>query len=323
MIAAPVADVSGKRWKIIRGIIYGLGAFECAALLFLMALYASGPGTASGSGGPEMALFFFDILPLAALAIALATFRFVRWRGAKATAALVIVAPAIGFAYWGADELSYRATKRDYALGRDYFTSPAAQALAGAVVAGDEATVTLTARTVDVNQAGELDQTFIGLALTRSTIDLAIVEALLDAGADPNQKKGWPLSVAISRRNAELATMLLDRGADPSRPDGMDTPVFFGALDQPDMLALLLTRGARVDAVDVRGWTAVMRATWDARWPSVRLLLAAGADLAHVAPDGAGIDRAIAFVRYRADVEGKSIPPELVALEARIRDGSP
>ena len=303
---------------MFRKAIYGLAAIEIGALLVLSAVYLVSPKPGSGSGGPEMGFFFFELVPLVTLSAVLAVFHFARWRVLRGAAALVLVLPLAGLVYWGVDEATYQVTKRDYASGRDYFEAPAAKELAMAIIRGDAATVAAVAPTVDVNQVGEVDQTFIGLAMTRTDIDEAIVQALLDAGANPNKGKGWPLMVAIGRADARLTTMLLDAGADPNLVGGPGTPAFFEALDKPDLLALLLQRGALVDAVDDNGWTGLMRATWNERWPTVRLLLNAGANLGHVAPDGSGLGKAIAFRHYRADLEKQPVPPELLALEAEM-----
>ena len=303
-------------------LFYGLAALEAAVLLFFVGQYAFGPGTATSSGGAAMGVFFFALVPLAALLLATAAFRFARWRVLRFGAALMVVAPPVILGIAGLNDAVQRsedeAAARDYASGRGYFSGPAAQALGEAIVRGDAAGVAAASRGTDVSAAGEMGQTFLGLAMTRTAIDTDVVCSLLDAGADPNHNNGWPLGVAIGRGSVPLLVMLLDAGADPNRPGFSGRPAFFAALDKPDLLALLLPRGAHVDATDANGWTALMQATWDAQWPTVALLLAAGADVRHRAADGTGLEKATEFVRYRAGLEGKKVPPELLALEARL-----
>lgn len=74
---------------------------------------------------------------------------------------------------------------------------------------------------------------------------------------------------------------MLDRGADVNLPDPAGwTPlihaVYFGASDE--LLALLLDRGARINAQNDRGVTALYLAAGIGREPQVRLLLDRGAD---------------------------------------------
>lgn len=122
---------------------------------------------------------------------------------------------------------------------------------------------TLVRCTADLTLKQPGDQTFLGLALTVSKdgkneypINLAIVEALLNAGADPNvifNNDLAPLHRAIQCEPVELASSLMDMllmaGADVNKPSGNGVLPLHIALGRPVETALtlvekLLVRGA-------------------------------------------------------------------------------
>jgi hypothetical protein len=106
------------------------------------------------------------------------------------------------------------------------------------------------------------------------------VEALLDAGADPNQREEFgatPVTVAAETREPAILQRLLTRGGDANAHDGRETAL---------QIALkLASRLERVDGLpEAKAW-----ANWDA-------LLAAGADPDRIAPDGAPLMQTASFM---------------------------
>jgi ankyrin repeat protein len=114
--------------------------------------------------------------------------------------------------------------------------------------------------------------------------DVARVQALVNAGADPNKRSPYdsPLHVAVRFGPPELVIALLDAGADIELTGYGGIHPLHGAAQagQNKILSVLLARGARVDALDNVGRTPLMTfvsgAVGDAA--SLKLLLAAGAD---------------------------------------------
>ncbi len=114
---------------------------------------------------------------------------------------------------------------------------------------------------------------------------MEILRALLAAGADPNNAPGQkPLEAAIlsSRKTGPApVAMLLDAGAKPDARSPLGVPAFFTAAAptaHPEVLKLLLDRGAPVDGKMHTGETVLMHAANLRNWKAVLLLLERGAD---------------------------------------------
>lgn len=125
--------------------------------------------------------------------------------------------------------------------------------------------------------------------------NLAVVQALLDAGASPYPEKSneWEaLSYAASGGNAELVAFLLklepkadqSKHANGNRREMMQAPLFEAASgrntnpERPEVIRLLLQAGAKVNARDSSNFTVLMRAAGNDDTDVVRILLEAGAD---------------------------------------------
>jgi ankyrin repeat protein len=117
-----------------------------------------------------------------------------------------------------------------------------------------------------------------------------IVDLLLARGADPNAVDATgkaAIAYAAARGFALIVRRLLAAGVDPKRADGNDLTALMwaaghedgvGARAALDVIALLLDAGAPIDAVDVRGRTALMIAAELGRAEIAEALLARGAD---------------------------------------------
>ncbi|MGH9628843.1 MAG: ankyrin repeat domain-containing protein, partial [Bryobacteraceae bacterium] len=135
--------------------------------------------------------------------------------------------------------------------------------------------------------------------------DEAILRVLLQAGGDPNERDRFgrtPLMAACQLGKAEPARVLLDSGANVNDQSGRRplakvglqelgelTPVLIAAATgNPQLVKLLLDRGADVHAKDMRGMTPLMMAASSEHQDSetIRLLIAKGADVGAKANDG-------------------------------------
>jgi hypothetical protein len=210
--------------------------------------------------------------------------------------------------------------------GHGYFTRPADRALADAIVARDGAKVASLAPAANTNAIGWDNMTFMRLALKNGDADPDIVAALLRAGASPEQdsqllfgfmtESDADVGVMIKDRNERLLRAVLDAGVDLNHPDLEGYPRFFSGLKWPEGLALMLGHGADPEAEGKDGDTAIMWAVMLRYWPAIDVLLAHGARTDHVAHDGKSLRDVVAEMRGRQQGD---IPPQLAALEARLR----
>lgn len=102
-----------------------------------------------------------------------------------------------------------------------------------------------------------------------------IVKRMVEMGADVNavSKEGeTPLS---SARTAEIAQLLLDKGAKMNDGTLIRASQF---PDRPDVVELLIKRGAKTDVKSNRGWTAMTWAASDGCTGAIKALAAAGLD---------------------------------------------
>jgi hypothetical protein len=166
---------------------------------------------------------------------------------------------------------------------REFFSAPAAAALAEAAARGDVAAVR-AARVAgtDVNAAGKGGMTPLLFAMAARSY--AGMEALLAAGADPNVRpdpETTPLLLAAASSDPRLLRILLDHGGDPSLKDAAaGTPALKEAImhQQWANMRLLVERGADVNAKDKGHATPVMIAASLDAWEQVAWLLEHGAD---------------------------------------------
>ena len=109
-----------------------------------------------------------------------------------------------------------------------------------------------------------------------------IVALLLARGADVNavDVNGWtPLQVATHHRHVAVVARLLDAGANVNTAVEGSTALHMASVSgADDVVALLLARGAVVNAVDVNGWTPLVAAMHHRHAAVVARLLDAGAE---------------------------------------------
>ena len=141
----------------------------------------------------------------------------------------------------------------------DFFSGPQL-VLAQAIERGDLAQVRALAPRTDLNTPGREKITLLFFAfqkaLGRDPTQLAIMGALVRAGADPQQRVpdfGSVLGVALNTPvSSDFLRALLDAGVDPNTRLYGDTPIIFDVTTEENFesLKLLIARGADVNKRD-------------------------------------------------------------------------
>ena len=128
-------------------------------------------------------------------------------------------------------------------------------------------------------------QTILGATalFPAATTSAEITKLLLDRGANPNARAKSGATPLLMTSGADVIRLLLARGADARVRTKTGETALMEAAIRGDVAGakLLLEKGAEVNAVDHRGYTALLLAAqYDGDAPElVRLLLAHGADL--------------------------------------------
>ena len=135
-------------------------------------------------------------------------------------------------------------------------------------------------------------------------LDIASMEALLAAGADPNIINADPdelehdtrtpllyttrnINPARNEDLKQMAELLLEYGANVNlTTEGNFTPLMLASLDRPDLVPLFIKAGANVNAQDSYGQTPLTLAVRSGKLDVVEQLIKAGADVTHTTENG-------------------------------------
>lgn len=286
-------------------------------LWLLLGLAAAKP---SHTGLPQLAAFF--AVPTGLLAAVVLLYLRGPWAAARPLATALAAVPAVGLL--GAALLS-RGVAGLMGMRSDDWGRPDAaqqQQIESAIRSGDAGAVAKLARAPEARLNDGAALVAALRQLESRPHNLEPLRALLEAGVKPGSTGGAADSLAEGIRASRWAgpapvQLLLDAGAQPNQRHGA-SPAWFAAMSpgtHPEVLPLLLARGADLKAVDMAGQTALYWAAFHRNWAAAATLVERGAAWRGVRlPDGTAFDAAV-----RAQRRQQPGDPALERLERLLR----
>lgn len=278
-------SASSKPLTVLRRI--NLIAAGINVLLAIAAFVGSGGSDAAGRGMAQS--FTIVLVAIAAIGGLLACFK--RWT-TQLLALLIVSIPLLFTASQQLDGYRYARERAAEADGSAHFDSPGMQQIAAAVHAGDLDALRrlLPAQDAHIDEVGPGHRTALDVAVdrfmwARTDGNLAVIDYLLEQGADPNVRAAGRKPLITETDvivTAPIFRMLMAHGADPNAVDLKGQPVLSNVLhgygEETELVRLLLEAGADPNKHGVEGGMPLARAAQRMHWASCLLLLEHGAD---------------------------------------------
>lgn len=161
--------------------------------------------------------------------------------------------------------------------------TPAEPEIHTAALAGDAAAVTRLLESDPKNASVRDRDGFTPLHHARNA---EVARLLIEKGAEVNARcksnKCTPLHSAVFRGRLDVVKVLLEKGADIKATDAVSNPALHYAAGwnrDPEATRLLLDAGAPIDQRDNSGWTALHHAAYSGYDKVAALLISRGADI--------------------------------------------
>lgn len=299
-------------------------ALDAALFLGLLVSLLVQPG-GSADGGREMGIAFFVIAPLILIGGAVVLYVFSRSMAWKIAALIIVAGPGLFIAAGQIRSAYIDYVVRQNALGRGHFSGSAMKEMGGAVVQADLATLQRLGPTVDINTVGERGTTLISMAAEQAFDApdeasagrrFAVIQTLIRLGAKP----GPAMSTALKLKDPAVLNALLEAGADPNALTEHRSPLVFEWLSTMPVenLRLLIQHGLNVNVVQYNTPLPV-EVTLQRRWDLLLLLAQSGADLRKPRDDGRNVADELAIRVEEAKSEGHDPPADLVRVRELLR----
>jgi ankyrin repeat protein len=295
-------------------------AFDAVLLLILLGLTLSGSGLSDG--GREMALFFYIMVPAIIVAAGALLFLTSRSSARRTVGLVIVVGPGLLLAATRLRSATIDYQVRKNAEGSGYFSGRELKRAGAAVVRRDLAALRALEKPFDANAKGTRGMTLMELAVTQAwespkdtngmTPSLDVVRELLALRADPNAG----LAIAIKLPDLAILTALLDAGAQPGFASDRGPVVFEWLQVMPfGNFVALLDHRLDPNITDSSGVPLIIAAAQADRWDCVLLLMARGADASRADRQGM---RLADVVQSRVE-STTARPPEMKADIARVK----
>ena len=316
---------------LLKWVFWSIAAIDGVLLLILIIATLTHEGGGHNDGGREMGIFFFLIVPGAALTLAVLLFIFTEHVVWRSIAILIVAGPGLYFLAYQANSLKDGFFYGQKQRGSGHFSMLGSQRtlrpLAIAVVNGDVAYLRKNAPGVNLNIAGDRDVTLLKIAVReakkqeferKQPIDaqVAVIKVLLELGAKP----GDELREALEIHDLAVLKALLDAGADPNQKnaDGRWLMAFSHGQTPLQHFRLLTEHGMNVDMMDGNEPLDVELAIYE-RWDLVAHLIERGADFRKPrTDDGRTVASVLAQRIEESSKEGKVLPPDLLRVQSLI-----
>lgn len=255
------------------------------AVILLLLLFLGMTSSGGGNGGREMATIFGVVIPALVVGAGIVLHQKAESTNVRVIALLVVAAPGLLLAATRGRSALIDWQVRKNASGSGYFSGGDLAVAGQAVVQGNAAVLRQLGPGLAVNSIGTGGTSLMSLALEQGHIvrtapaersaRLAVVQALLDLGADPEPG----LAEATKVEDVAFLRLLLDAGAEPNHTNEGEPIIFeWLAVTPISHFTLLCDRGLDLNTVNRIGEPLLVAAGRADRWDLVELLLSRGAD---------------------------------------------
>jgi len=294
-------------------VFWSIAAIDAALLMIFfvkMLQYRGG----QNDGGREMGFFFFVLVPVVVLGLAMLLFHFSASWPVKSLALFIVLVPGLWFAKSQIENLWISQRVEHNRNGTGYFESDAMKQMGAAVVQRDVQALMRIGPTVDVNTPGR-DMTLMRLAVegpdarTSNGSEIPVVRALLALGAHADDA----MPVACVRFDSALLELLLAAGANPNLGVAPQEPLVFQVIRSltPANFRLLAAHGLDLNSKS-HGDPLPVQLTIHRRWDLLSIAIELGADMARARPDGRNVADELSSQIAEEAAAGREHPPELL-----------
>jgi hypothetical protein len=296
---------------------WAIAVAEACALLFIFVSSLGQPQYGGNDGGREMALVFFILTPGIVLLLCMLLFAFSGSPIWRMLALLAVMGPGVLLITSKVRSAAMTHQIEQMQLGRGYFATRPLNDMGAAVVACDIAAMQSLSPTVDLNAMGKNEMTLLALAVDHARDGeectpgsrLDVVKALLALGADGHSG----LDGAFAATDPRILDALLTAGANPNQVDSFGNPLIFRWRNSLPVahVRMLIAHGLDLDATEY-GVPLTLALAISRRWDLVEVLIQSGADWHKPREDGRNVSGELTAQMAELRAEKSAVPPVML-----------